>query len=513
MKLYQIVDLLSRAIDKKDVLFNDKEQVNLDGKLQEMYEGFSDGRFKNDEDAARALFGKGPDYPYYFEVKAKFRDQLLKNLFHLNLKSGKSSHYYRLRADTELSLQQAKLLLGMGQKYNAIWLFKRILKVAESYHYTSIMKDCYKNLRNQMVYEANVKKYNEYQEKWLNCKEIENAEEEAEELINQIRVRSQKSVKELKGTMLFSKQALKIISDYKTNFNTPILISQYYSIANSYYFRTSQWEKQLDLATEIDEESKKYPDKFAAVRLQGNHISKLYALILLNRIEEGLAYVENVLGEYSDDSINYYIILEDYYLLHMRAGNYEQALKIVNDATENKYFELVPKISRERWDIYREYALFFCDEISNNDIALINYFPEYSKDKIGFNLQILILQIIILLRDNKFDMLLNHIEKLRIYEIRQISKSENRRAQYFLRLIRQLASQDLNYEKCKKQGNKYYNLLKKFPEKEQPYTEVEIIPYETLWKTILTMLKHPKRRNSEGRPVFIEKRLAERQLD
>ena len=34
----------------------------------------------------------------------------------------------------------------------------------------------------------------------------------------------------------------------------------------------------------------------------------------------------------------------------------------------------------------------------------------------------------------------------------------------------------------------------KFPEREQPYTEVEIIPYETLWKTILTMLKYSEKR-------------------
>lgn len=507
MKLYQIVDLLSRRIDKKDVLFNGEEQINLDGKLKEMYEGFAEGKFKTDEDAALALFDKGPDYPYYFEVKAKFRDQLLKNLFHLNLRSGKFLHYYRLKSEAETNLQQAKILLGMGQKFNAVWLFKRILRVAEPYHFSDILKECYRNLKNQMVYEGNVRKYEEYQKKWLKYQEIANAEEHAEDLINQIRVRSQKSVKETKSTLEFTEKAFKTISDLKNKYETPFLIAKYYTIAESFYLRISDWEKQLELSTEIDELSKKYPDKFAAVRLHSNHVSKLYALILLNRIEEGLTYVQDILEEYREDSINYYIILEDYYLLQMRAGNFEQALNIVKMATENQYFELVPKISRERWDIYREYALFYCDEISSNDIALINYFPEYSKDKVGFNLQILILQILILLRDNKFDMLYNHIEKLRMYEIRQISKSDNRRAQYFLRLIRLLINYDLDYEKCKKQGNKFYNLLMKFPEREQPYTEVEIIPYEMLWKTILTMLKYSEKRNSDSGFVFVEEKI------
>ena len=95
MKLYQIVDLLRRRIDTKDVLFNGNCPENIDGKLKELYEGFANDAFKSDDEAAQALFGKGADYPYYFEVKAKLRDQLLKNLFHLNLNSGKFHVYYK----------------------------------------------------------------------------------------------------------------------------------------------------------------------------------------------------------------------------------------------------------------------------------------------------------------------------------------------------------------------------------------------------------------------------------
>lgn len=493
MKLYQISDLLRRRIDSRDILFNENCGNHQDNKLKELFEGFVSGKFKTDEEAANALFGKGADYPYYFEVKSRMREQLLKNLFHLNYNSGKFEYYSVRNLECELALQQAKILLGNGQKENAIWLLKRTLKIAESFHFTSIIRECCKMLKNQMVYSGDVKKYEEYRKRWLELEEIERAEYEAEDLLNDIRVRGQKSVKEVKESLELAHMAYKRVAELRYKYDTPFLIKIYSFLANSYFMRTTQWKKSIELADEIEENAKKFPDKYAAIKVKSIHVSKLYALIMLGRIEEGLEYVEDVIEGYRGDELSYFIILEDYYLLCMRAFDYEKALEIVEMATSSKYFEIVPGISRERWEIYKEYALFFADRISENDISMVNYFPEYSKDKMGFNLQILILQILILIRDGRDDKLYRHIENLRYYEIRQISKSDSRRAQYFLRLISLLSRFELDYEKCKANQNRYFNLLKKFPEKNQPYTEVEIVPYEVLWKTVMALLK--KRQN------------------
>ncbi len=490
MKLYQIVDLLRIRIDNKDILFNDLQEKKLDNKLFELYRGIENGEFKSDEEASIALFGKGTDYTYYFDVKGRFRDQLLKNLFHLNLRTSEFQHYYREELENEIALQQAKILLRVGLRENAIWLYKRILKTAEAYQFTSVMKECYRHLKNHMVYEGNEKKYSEYHNLWMKAAEIENAELEAEDLFAQIRVKSQKSVKELKNTKDKTLKILNRVSELRNKYETPMLIQLHYLMLESYYLRTANWEGTVELANEIMQNSKMFPDKFAAVRIKSVHVSKLYGLIILGRIEEGLEYANIVKEDFRGDEVNYFIFLEDCYLLNMRAGYYEKALEVVESALQSKYFEKVNTISKERWDLYLEYALFYCNIDSKKILHIFNYFPEYSKDKFGFNIQILILQAVALLKQNEYELFFEHLERLRMYEIRQISKADNRRAQYFLRLISQITSHGLNYEKCKKQGNKYFNLLKQFPEKDQPYTEVEIIPYETMWLKILQMLKN-----------------------
>jgi hypothetical protein len=58
-----------------------------------------------------------------------------------------------------------------------------------------------------------------------------------------------------------------------------------------------------------------------------------------------------------------------------------------------------------------------------------------------------------------------------------------------MRMLFHLETYAMDYEKCKVMGNKYYNLLLQFPEKDQPYTEVELIPYQQIWQHILGILK------------------------
>ena len=151
-----LLDMMVMQIDKKDVLFNGNSEESLDGKLKELHEGFLNGDFKTDEDAANALFGKGADYPYYFEIKAKFREQLLRNIFHINYNSNKYHYYNKQELQCQISLTQSKILLRNGLKENAIWLLKRTLKTAEALHFTSIIRECCLILKNQMVYSGDL---------------------------------------------------------------------------------------------------------------------------------------------------------------------------------------------------------------------------------------------------------------------------------------------------------------------------------------------------------------------
>lgn len=490
MKLYQICKVISLKIDSKDILFNGNTASKYNQRLVEAYNLILDGTYKNEEEAIEDLFNIKKDNPYFFEIKGRFRDQLLKNLFHIDLNFKGLHPFYRQEMILEIQFFQGKILIRNGLKQNAVELLKKVLQKSAKYEIYHIAAESARILKNQMLYFADIKKFDDYDKKWREYENISNIEKETDHLLNQIKLRSQSSVKLNKDSLDFTKLNLKKIKAYLKKYKTPLIVSSYYYLAYSYYLKTTQWEKTLELTDEVKLGRKKEPWTFSALNIHGVHNYTLYALLMLDKIEDGLEYIKGALKDYRGDTNNYLLINEDYFLLYMRSKNYEKASEIVDLALNHFTFERISKHSQERWLIYREYALYFCGIRSENNISSINYFPEYSKDKIGFNLQILILQLLIMLRDGEEDRLYNHIENLRYYEIRQISKAENRRAQYFLRMLRQLQYQSLDYEKCKVQSNKYFNLLKKFPEKDQPYTEIEIVSYETLWQHILDQLKN-----------------------
>jgi len=75
-----------------------------------------------------------------------------------------------------------------------------------------------------------------------------------------------------------------------------------------------------------------------------------------------------------------------------------------------------------------------------------------------------------------------------MYTVRQISKSQNRRAQYFIRLIQVSYLNNFDAEKSRLYGNKVFNLLKQFPENGEQFNEMEILSYQKMWEICLELM-------------------------
>ena len=162
MKLYQIINLLRSDLLKSDLLFSDEDLGKKNPKFEELFEGFGSRAFESNGDAAEELYGKGPDYPYFFQVKSRFVDQLLKNIVHLDFDKPEYPRYRREEIKAQLNLFQMKVLTRFGQKENVIWLAKRVLKTSMAYGFTNFVLDSARTLRNEMSYSGNIKDFEKY---------------------------------------------------------------------------------------------------------------------------------------------------------------------------------------------------------------------------------------------------------------------------------------------------------------------------------------------------------------
>ncbi len=489
MKLYQIIDLLSSDLLKSDVLFSDPDFGKKNPKFKELFDGFGSGAFESNADAAEELFGKGPDYPYYFQVKSKFVDQLLKNIVHLDFDNPQYPRHRREEVKAQLSLFQIKVLLRFGQKENVIWLAKKVLRTAQAYGFTSFVLESARILRNEMSYFGNVKDFEKYDSIVAEYEKIDKAENEAIRIHYKIKTMAQKSIKNVvrnRGIFLQNAQHVKILFD---EYKTPVLAENYYKVLGFAYEFNNQFDKYLELIEEIEELKFKDPELFFAVRDRDLILDKASVFARLGRYADSIEFISTNINKLIKGSVNYYVALELYFQAAMRLGDYKLAQQIVDTVENDPKKEILTTLYKERWELYKNFSHFANNTASDQSIHFLNYFPEYSKDKQGYNISILCLQFLLLLQSGDFDGMISKSEALRMYMVRQIAKSQNRRAQYFIRLIQVAQANDFDSEKSRVYGNKIFNLLKKFPENGESYSEMEILSYETMWEMALQLME------------------------
>ena len=169
-------------------------------------------------------------------------------------------------------------------------------------------------------------------------------------------------------------------------------------------------------------------------------------------------------------------------------------------------FTSLPAATKEIWQINLAFAVFLQKEVK---IALplsdsifsqfrlgkfLNTIPIFSKDKRGMNVPILIVQMLLLLQEQKDEAVLDRIEAMKKYCSRYLRDNELLRSNCFINMLLEIPLQNFHPVAIRRHTEKYWQRLKNTPlEMANQSREIEIIPYEKLWSIIMEHLE--KRHN------------------
>ncbi|GAA3921747.1 hypothetical protein [Hymenobacter algoricola] len=224
-----------------------------------------------------------------------------------------------------------------------------------------------------------------------------------------------------------------------------------------------------------------------------NNYMNAYAHLRSKQPIKGLALSEEYLKDFHPSSGNWFFFLENYVLLALHAGQYGQAHQLLEMALKNPYFRKQRVAARQRWDLFRAYIHFVQPEVSPLRLRHFNQFvqtvPDYSRDKQGYNVAILILQFMHYLRQQDVEGLLSRLEGLRKYERRHLRDAATVRSQLFFRLLVLTVKENFNPQTCEKKAQPLLSRLREAPQPGEAYAEIEIIPYEALWQLALDILR------------------------
>lgn len=204
---------------------------------------------------------------------------------------------------------------------------------------------------------------------------------------------------------------------------------------------------------------------------------------------------------------NWYNTLVILVKLNLHQGDYTQAIRFFNSGHKNRYHGSLTETSKNRWGLLEAYINFLqlsgaVPETPTMSRYRINKFindtPEYTADKKGKNIQLIIAQLLFYILDKNWDRIEEKIDALQQYGSRYLRRGELFRSRVFIKMLSEIPRQLYHKQAIIRHTNKYKKRLAEVTANiDVGGNTMEIIPYEDLWDLIIQNIVAPKKRKSK----------------
>lgn len=232
-----------------------------------------------------------------------------------------------------------------------------------------------------------------------------------EQLLSQV-ARSKSYSQELTATAKEYFNQSKELSKYQQSFHLHLL---HYRIGLLYYQVIGNYRLTLNLCNRLQVFLKKNSRYRLASREGEIALLKMVCCLYLNDYKNGKQNADEALKFYTQGSNNWFVVLQNYFMLAMHAGKHKQAAEIFEQATGHQRFQYLSDEKSEEWKIYEAYLHYVMPAKTKGKefkiLKFINEVPIYSKDKGGLYPAILIAQLLFMIDrgdEDRIEKILNH---------------------------------------------------------------------------------------------------------
>lgn len=444
----------------------------------------------------RDLYGQSTpaNVAAFWQLRARLQAKLLNHLYFLDHQDARYPVARRYEMAIWQMLHQASVLQAEGEYELATQRLRRCLLLAERddfLHYAvqaaRLLRNLYANHRQPANYRALVKKHAALRQRLV-------WEEEAEEIHQEIR-------NAIAGTVAMRRALLPELSGHIARLRELHDQTQTFNTATYLYRARLTQEEMLGNYAEILRITEEAAEQLRAGQLNAqrfdlryNHYMTVYAYLRSRQPERGLELAEQYEADFHPSSNNWFTFQENHVLLALHAGNYSHARALLTKVLANPFYHKQRAAAQQRWELYRAYLDFLAPATATSGRAVTVaqwalQLPNFNRDKRGYNVAILILQLLYYLRQRKLEEVMVRLERLRKYRQLHLRDDATLRSRLFLRLLTLLPEREFNARSCAEHGQ---NLLAKLQEAAPPgeaYAQIEVVPYEELWNITLQLLR------------------------
>ena len=455
--LQQISEHLGKSKVKKiDIIGND----DSDSRFTELYTLLREGKFKNEDEAARHFYGEKANRKSdnYRKFKSQFKERLLNTFVFIDA----SIHTLSDRQSAGIVLHRdwaiATLLQGRGLGYAYVVIGERLIAEALKFDFYDIAIDVIAKVKGYYATQTgDKKKYFYYDDLFEECTRIVQLENRARRLFEKIRINYVKSARfqpeqAVQARIAYEelKPALEKYNTFNLHFLGRGIEAMQYSCVNNYsellkvsestiaFFRSKSFDCRPPLASALQ--------------------TKLMCCIALKKHEEGKQAAVECLEISDEGTVNWFKTLELKTILYLHTGQYQKAFDIYDRVRKHKDKKYLQQTYQEMWLLIEAYLYFL---IANGHIAplstttadlgefkiskFLNKMDLYGKDKEGLNIPTLIIKIILLLSEKRTDEIIDYLEALNKYRVRHVDPTAAAyRSHEFMKVLEQLPKTNFN---------------------------------------------------------------------
>lgn len=499
--LIEVSKILTKKKVRKIEILDSSTLEGKNSKFSEFYESLAAQKFKNDRDAASALYGCSPTHDKYRQLKSRFRKRLLNTLFFIDLNVPGASGYDRAYFTCNKDWTLVKILISNDAHLTAEYLAKQILLIAQRFRFADVIVNCSRILRKYAVDAGNEADFMEYDRLIKEYSSILEAEIQSEELFQQTMLSYKVAVAdvdEMSEKVLGFCESLVKLSE---NFDSPVVNYNMYLVWAFRYEIQRDYSAMLAVCNQAEQYIESNPDYLQEDKLAAFHLKKMTAYLHLRDFKNGKVNAEKSLQVFPEGSNTWFLFMEYYLLLAFHTDNFINAMAIFNWAKSHSKFKKQELETREKWKIYEVYLNYFIDQTdqpemlkaqTGKNFKLSRFLNDpiiYPKDQRVFTIHLLIGQVLFLVERKHFQQAREVIERLKSYASKQLHKDENYRMIQFIRLLQQLSKADFQLKALTSTEKFYDRLVDKSFTYRGLISELEIIPFEKLWNHILKKLQ------------------------
>lgn len=179
-----------------------------------------------------------------------------------------------------------------------------------------------------------------------------------------------------------------------------------------------------------------------------------------------------------------------------RSGDYDSAQQSVIEARDSEIWNQMQPNQREPWYLFEAWLTLLHTSGHLEELRFtfrrgrfLNQVPEFSKDKRGMNINLILVQILFLLQEGSWEAVLERFDALGKYNYRMVRRAGQLRSYHFIRMA--LAIPKVNFQRAKslKVAARFMPMVSRNPVKfAAEKHDLEIIEFEKIWEIMREFL-------------------------